>query len=74
MDKKDYNLPSWQFQLFLSDIKQWLKNMLLLFAPTLLYILSQIQNWQTLDYTYIKFISIWVLIDLIKRFIIDNTK
>ena len=63
---------SQKYSLNKEDYKRIIRNSLIMFSPTILLLLSQIESWN-IDYNIIWTSIIWILIDTFRRYIRELT-
>lgn len=60
------------FSLNAIDWKSWGTNIILFLWPVLVIILTQLAQWLTVDWTIVYTTAIWLLLNLLKKFLADN--
>ena len=63
-----------KWQLNLTDLKNLARAALIYIAPSLITLLTTVQDWQVLTIALIKSMCLSIAIDLLRRLLQDNTK
>ena len=61
-------MNSWKFEITKLDLQKWFRTAIIIYTPTLLLFLSQLQEWQ-LQWSLLYTSALSISIDLVRRFV-----
>jgi hypothetical protein len=61
-------------ELNINDFKAWCRNVIVMFSPVLIALLTSLQNWEIVDWRILFSMAIWIIIDVVRRYLKNYTK